>query len=150
MPNIVLATFGSLGDLHPKIALGIELKRRGHDVTIAAMQYYREKIGMIGLGFAPMRPNLDPDDRELVREMMDANTGTERILGDIILADLGPMYEDLTTAVAGADMVISGEIVCAVKSVVEKTNIKWVSTSLAPISFMSAYPKLSRLLKPFK
>lgn len=139
MAKIVLATFGSLGDLHPKIALGLELQRRGHDITIAAMEYYREKIGMIGLGFAPMRPNLDPDDRELVREMMDASTGTERILGDIILGDLGPMYEDLTAAVAGADMVISGEVVCAVKSVVEKTNIKWVSTSLAPISFISAY-----------
>jgi len=65
MAKIVLATFGSLGDLHPKIALGIELRARGHDVTVAAMEFYREKIGQIGLGFEPMAPHLDPEDTAL-------------------------------------------------------------------------------------
>ncbi len=139
MAKIVLATLGSLGDMHPKIAIGLELKQRGHDVTIAGMEFYREKIGMTGLGFAAIRPNLEPDDREMMREMMDANTGTERILRDVIFGNLRPMYDDLMAAVEGADLVVSGEIVCAVKSVVEKTGIKWVSTSLAPVSFFSAY-----------
>lgn len=31
MSKIVLATFGSLGDPHPKIAIALELKERGHD-----------------------------------------------------------------------------------------------------------------------
>ena len=33
MAKIVLATFGSLGDLHPLIALGIELRARGHEIV---------------------------------------------------------------------------------------------------------------------
>lgn len=139
MAKIVLATLGSLGDMHPKIAIGLELKKRGYDVTIAAMEFYREKIAMTGLGFTAMRPGLDPDDRVMMREMMDANTGTERILRDVIFGNLRPMYDDLMAAVEGADLVVSGEIVCAVKSVVEKTGIKWISTSLAPVSFFSAY-----------
>src|SRR5688500_16166743 len=104
MANIVLATFGSLGDVHPKIALGLELKRRGHDVTVAAMEFYREKIGMLGMNFAPMRPHLDPEDRELVREMMDTRKGSERILRDIIIGNIRPMYDDLAVAVDGADL----------------------------------------------
>ena len=44
MATITLATFGSLGDLHPKLAIAIELKRRGHDVTVAAMEIYRDRI----------------------------------------------------------------------------------------------------------
>ncbi|MGB7207605.1 MAG: nucleotide disphospho-sugar-binding domain-containing protein [Pyrinomonadaceae bacterium] len=139
MAKIVLTTLGSLGDMHPKISIGLELKKRGHDVTIAAMEFYREKIGLTGLGFTAMRPNLNPDDRGMMREMMDANTGTERILREVILGNLRPMYDDLMTAVEGSDLLVSGEIVCAVKSVVEKTGIKWVSTSLAPVSFISAY-----------
>ena len=139
MANIVLATFGSLGDVHPKIALGLELKRRGHDVTVAAMEFYREKIGMLGLKFAPMRPHLDPEDRDLVREMMDTYRGSERILRDIILGNIRPMYDDLTAAVYGADLMITGEAVYAAASVAEKSGIKWVSTSLAPVSFFSAY-----------
>lgn len=149
MATIVLATFGSLGDLHPKIALGLELKGRGHKVTIAAMEYYREKIGKIGLGFAPMAPHLDPNDRERAAEMMDAKKGTEAILRDIIMPSLHQMYIDLTAAVDGADMLISGEIVYAVRSVVEKTGIQWVSTSLAPGAIMSDYDPFVPPLAPW-
>ena len=35
MGHIVLATSGSLGDLHPYLAVGLGLKKRGHQVTIA-------------------------------------------------------------------------------------------------------------------
>ncbi|HMO81808.1 MAG TPA: glycosyltransferase [Pyrinomonadaceae bacterium] len=139
MARIVLATFGSFGDVHPKIALGIELKRRGHDVTIAAMEWYREKIGLIGLGFAPMAPHLDPEDTELGRELMDRKTGSERIIKDIIVPSLPEMFADMLSATEGADLLVSGEITYAASSVIEKTGIKWVSTTLSPISFFSAY-----------
>src|SRR5438552_11314505 len=132
MSKIVLATIGSLGDMHPKIALAIELKKRGHDVTIAAMEFYRERIEPLGLKFAPMAPHLDPDDKDLARDLMDARKGSEKILREIVIPNLRPMYDDLTRAVDGADLLISGEIVFAVKSVVEKTGVKWVSTSLQP------------------
>jgi rhamnosyltransferase subunit B len=139
MARIVLATMGSLGDLHPKIALGLELRERGHDVTIAAMEFYREKIGQIGLAFSPMAPHLDPENTDLGRELMDADSGTETILTQIIMPSLREMYDDVVRACEGADLLISGEITYAVKSVVEKTGIKWVSTSLSPISFFSRY-----------
>ena len=35
MARIVLNTFGSLGDLHPYLAVALELKRRGHHPVIA-------------------------------------------------------------------------------------------------------------------
>jgi len=139
MAKIVLATFGSLGDLHPKIALGIELERRGHDVTIAAMEFYREKIGQIGLGFHPMAPHLDPNDDSLAKDLMDNDTGSETILREIIMPSLPAMYDDLVAATAGADLVVSGEITYAIKSLVETTDIKWVSTTLSPIAFFSNY-----------
>ncbi|MEJ7847345.1 MAG: nucleotide disphospho-sugar-binding domain-containing protein [Pyrinomonadaceae bacterium] len=139
MAKVVLATFGSLGDLHPKIALALELKRRGHDVSIAAMEFYREKIAMLGLGFYPMAPHLDPEDKDLGREMMDTKNGSQKILRELILPNLRRMFDDLTEAVEAADLLITGEIVYAAKSVVEKTGIKWITTSLAPVSFFSAY-----------
>jgi UDP:flavonoid glycosyltransferase YjiC (YdhE family) len=139
MAKIILATFGSLGDMHPKLALGLELKRRGHDVIIAAMEFYREKVEMTGLGFAPMRPNLDPEDHELAKSLMDTSKGPERVIKGIIMANIRDMYDDLLIAVDGADAVITGEIVYPIRSIVEKTGIKWVSTSLAPGTFFSAY-----------
>jgi rhamnosyltransferase subunit B len=139
MAKIVLTTIGSLGDMHPKIALAIELKKRGHDVTIAAMEFYRERIEPLGLGFAPMSPHLDPDDTDLARELMDARKGSEKILRGIIMPNLRATYDDLLRAVDDADLLVSGEIVFAVKSVVEKTGIKWVSTSLQPGTLFSVH-----------
>ena len=139
MAKIVLSTFGSLGDLHPKIALGIELKKRGHEIVFNVMEFYRERIESLGFELAPLRPDIDPNDRQLARELMNAKTGTEKIIKQLIMPNLQPMYEDMMSAIEDADLLITGEIVYPAKSVVEMTNIKWVSTSVAPISFFSAY-----------
>lgn len=139
MAKIVLATFGSLGDIHPKIALGLELRDRGHEVSIAAMEFYREKIGQIGIGFSPMRPHLDPDDNQLAADLMDAVKGPEKIIKEIIFGNIRAMFDDLMVAVGDADLIVTGEIVYPIKSVVELTGIKWVSTSLQPGTLFSHY-----------
>lgn len=137
--KIVFAVFGSLGDMHPMNALGIELKKRGHHIIFATMEFYREKIEMLGFEFRPMRPHLDPDDKELARKLMDAKKGSELLLRELILPNLRPMYDDLTQAVRDADLLISTEVVFAASSVAEKTGIKWMTTTLAPGTFLSAY-----------
>ncbi len=137
--KIVFAVIGSLGDMHPMNALGIELKKRGHHVIFAAMEFYREKIEMLGFEFRPLRPHLDPHDKELARRLMDAKKGSELLLRELILPNLRPMYDDLLAAVGDADLLISTEVVFAAASVAEKTGIKWITTTLAPGTFLSAY-----------
>lgn len=137
--KIVIAVFGSLGDMHPMNAIGLELKKRGHEVAFAAMEFYREKIEMLGFEFRSMRPDLDPNNKELARKMMDAKSGSETLLREIILPNLRPMYEDLTKAVEGADLLISTEVVFVADSVVQKTGIKWITTTLAPGTLLSAH-----------
>ena len=155
MARIVLATFGSLGDLHPMLALAIELRRRGHEIVINTLEVYREKIDLLGFEFYSMRPDLSPEaDRDLARRVMDAKTGTELLLKEILLPNVRPMYDDLMRAVEGADLFITGEVVFAAKSVYEKTGIKWITTSLAPASFLSAHdpfvPPTAQWLKHFR
>ena len=139
MARITLSTMGSLGDLHPMIALALELRRRGHDVVINSWDGYAEKIEELGFEFFLLRPSIDPTDRKLLREVMDARKGPEKIIKDLVSPHLHEMYEDLMNAAAGADLMITGEIVYVAKSVFEKTGIKWISTSLAPLSMFSAY-----------
>jgi rhamnosyltransferase subunit B len=137
--KIVFAAFGSLGDMHPVNALGIELKKRGHHIIFAAMEFYREKIEMLGFEFRPMRPHLDPNNKELAKKLMDAKKGSELLLRELILPNVRPMYEDLLKAVHDADLMISTEVVFAAKSVAEKTGVKWITTTLAPGTFLSAH-----------
>lgn len=152
--KIVFATFGSLGDMHPLNALGIELKKRGHQIIFAAMDFYREKIETLGFEFRPMRPHLEPNDKQLARELMDARKGSELLLKNLILPNLRPMYDDLLEAVGGADLLISGEVVFVADSVVQKTGIKWITTTLAPGPLMSAHdpfvPPTAQWLKNFR
>jgi rhamnosyltransferase subunit B len=55
--RIVLTTFGSLGDLHPYIAVALGLKARGHEAVIATSGYYRQKVEALGIGFRAVRPD---------------------------------------------------------------------------------------------
>lgn len=130
---------GSLGDLHPKIALGRELRRRGHEVVLSTWEGYRDKVMSNGLEFASLRPDVDVDDPEVHRRAMDARSGSEFILRELVLPNIRNMYEDLLAACKGADLLISGEIVYVAKSVSEISGIKWVSTSLAPLTMFSSY-----------
>jgi rhamnosyltransferase subunit B len=137
LKRIVISTFGSLGDIHPKIALGLELRKRGYKIIFNVMEAFREKFEKLDFEISPLRPNLDPEDRELSKRLMDTKTGPELIFKELMVPNLRPMYEDILKATKNADLIISGEIVLPIKSVVEKTGIKWVSASLAPISFLS-------------
>ncbi len=138
MANIVLATFGSLGDLHPKMAVAAELSRRGHDVSIAAMEFYRDAVTARGIGFSPLGPHLSPDDAGAAA-LMDRETGTEKLIREVIFGSLEESFNDLANAAADADLLITGEVVYTASSFVELSGVPWISTSLAPISFFSMY-----------
>jgi rhamnosyltransferase subunit B len=137
--RIVLTTFGSLGDLHPYLAIGIALRARGHGVVLATSEYYREKVTAAGLEFHPVRPHFSPDDRELVRQAMDLDKGPERVLRDIVLPFLHDSYVDLLQAVAGADLLVTHPLSFAGPPIAEARGLRWASVTLAPASFFSAY-----------
>jgi len=55
--RIIITTIGSLGDLHPKIAIALELRQRGHDIAFATHKGYQAKIEALGFEFHALRPD---------------------------------------------------------------------------------------------
>ena len=49
--RIVLSNIGTYGDIHPLIAIALELKRRGHTPVMALPAVYEPKIRPLGLEF---------------------------------------------------------------------------------------------------
>jgi rhamnosyltransferase subunit B len=137
--RIVITTIGSLGDLHPCLALGLELSRRGHRVTIASTEYYRGKVKELGIEFRSIRPNWDPTDQELIRQCENLRRGPEILYRKLVLPELRATYDDLISVAAGADLMIAGELVYAAPLVAEKLSLRWVSGILSPFSFFSSY-----------
>ena len=52
--NVLLTPVGSGGDVHPYIGIGIELKRRGHRVTVLSAAPFRSAVEGAGLEFVPV------------------------------------------------------------------------------------------------
>ena len=88
MARIVFSTLGSLGDLHPYMAVAREIAARGHTPVIATHPYYRARVEGAGLGFAPVRPDMSEygDPAEVMRKAMDLHHGSRWILEHVVLA----------------------------------------------------------------
>jgi len=71
--RIVLTTFGTLGDVHPLIAIALEMRRRGHVPVLAVPEIFRPKIEPLGLEFFKVGPTLNPDDAQQVADLMDSH-----------------------------------------------------------------------------
>src|SRR6267142_6193927 len=102
--RILLSTFGSFGDIHPYIAIALELKARGHSPVIATSEVYREKMDALGIEFRPVRPPMpgydQPDEvGRLVAGVMNASDGSEKVM-QMLLPHLHDIYDDLSAAVA--------------------------------------------------
>ncbi len=142
--RIVLTTWGSFGDLHPYMALAAELGRRGHRPVIGTIPRYREKVEAQGIEFWPIRPDA-PDlenDPGLVRRAMNPATGSATVIGELLMPHLRETYADtlsMLEAGGGTDVLITHILSFAAHVAAEKTGVRWLSTVLSPIAFLSAY-----------
>lgn len=140
--RVVLTNIGTMGDVHPLIALALELTRRGHEPVLAVPEVFRERVRPLGIRFHAVRPDIDPQNRELAARIYEPKQGTEYGLRRFLFPRLRESYEDLLAAVNGprrADLLVTGELNYAAPLVAEKTGIPWASAVLAPISFFSVY-----------
>ena len=137
MASILIHAFGSYGDIHPYMGLSVELKRRGHEPVIATSSIYRQKIEAEGIGFRCIRPDLPRLDRELMRQVFDRRKGTEFIFRHILMPNLRDSYQDLAAAAGHPDVIITHPVAFAGPLLARVRGIPWLSTVLAPASFMS-------------
>ena len=157
--RVVMTTMGSLGDLHPYIALALEMRKRYIDPVIATSRTYRERIESLNIEFREIRPTaLEPDTPEyfnMVEKVVDPQRGAEYLFKELLVPSVRDMYADLREAIEDADLLVTHPLILAGPLVAQKTGIPWVSTELAPSSLWSAFdpfvppnmPRFHRVLK---
>ncbi|HYL96712.1 MAG TPA: glycosyltransferase [Terriglobales bacterium] len=139
MARILIHAFGSYGDIHPYMGLALELQRRGHQPLIATSAIYRQKIEGEGIAYLAIRPELPRMDQELMRQVFDRRKGTEFIFRHILMPNLRDSYQDLAAVAGDPDVIITHPVAFAGPLLARLRHIPWISTVLAPASFMSAY-----------
>ncbi len=140
MARILLNTFGSLGDLHPYLALAIALQRRGHTAVLATSAVYRKKVEAEGLEFAAVRPDVGElvDKPEFTAKLWDNRRGTEYLLRDYLIPQVKQSFEDLQPACRGADLLLTHAAGYAGPIVGELLRMRWSSVALQPAVFFSS------------
>ncbi len=141
MARIVLNIFGSFGDLHPFLAIAIELQRRGHRPLVAGPAVYREKVEAEGVAFAGVRPDLGKlrNSPELIAKLWDTRRGTEFLIKDLLAPQIEGAFEDLREASRDADLLLTHTAGFAGPIVAEALHLRWLSVALQPAVFFSAY-----------
>src|SRR4051812_40206317 len=115
--RVVFSTWGSFGDLHPHMALALELQARGYHSTIATSPLYREKVEAEGIAFHPVRPDLPSPDAEtsaeIIRRVSHRRSGPAYLFRELLVPHLRETYADTLAAVTadgGADLLVSHQV----------------------------------------
>jgi UDP:flavonoid glycosyltransferase YjiC (YdhE family) len=137
--QIVMATFGSFGDVNPFIAIAQELQRRGHRVMIATVEQTRRHIESAGIGSYALRPSWHAIPLPIP---MNFGQAIAPLLRQGPFYNLRSSCDDLMAAVQGADLLVTLNLVYAGSLVAEKTGIPWVSVVLEPSTLHTAYEPL--------
>lgn len=141
--KIVIATFGSLGDLNPFVALAHALKSKGFEPVVATSEFYRSWIEGEGLGFAPMRPDMNEVTERLG---MDIGEIVKRVTGDdgfmfreLIFPYLRRSYDDVVAASEGAVAIVAHSLAFAAHVAAERRGLPLINVVLSPLFLFSAY-----------
>jgi rhamnosyltransferase subunit B len=141
MARILLNTTGSLGDLHPYLAVGSALATRGHQVRVATHPEYRERVEAQGLEFAPA--GLDMREmgplEEVMRKAMARWTGSQYVFEKLVLGHLRRTVDELLVAADGSDLLVSHVVSPAGAIVAEALGLPRVHSVLQPLAMWSAH-----------
>jgi UDP:flavonoid glycosyltransferase YjiC (YdhE family) len=138
---ILIHTFGSLGDLHPYLALARGLNARGHRAVIATSAGYRAHVERAGVAFHPVRPDLDDFGpfAEVARKVYDPRRGAEHIVRSLVMPRLVDTVDDLLDVAAHADLILTHPLSFAAQLIARSLQRQWMSTVLSPMVFLSVH-----------
>jgi UDP:flavonoid glycosyltransferase YjiC (YdhE family) len=141
--KVVLATFGTHGDLNPFIAIALRLRELGVDPLIASWPDFQAKVAAAGLPFHPVRPSLAQMRADLgldERAMMERAMGDPAfVIRDLSMPYLRLTYDDIVSALTGARLVLTTLLAFSARLAAEKLGLPHLGVALQPMLLPSGY-----------
>jgi UDP:flavonoid glycosyltransferase YjiC (YdhE family) len=127
--KIVLATFGSRGDVQPMVALSLALNSAGHDVLLAAPPEKAVWAEKLGCRFHP----LGGDVTAFIDGMEDAHSLSSafRFLS-YVHKEVRAQFDILPKIIAGADLAVGSSLALALSTVAESMGIPYRYIAFTP------------------
>lgn len=143
MRKIVLTTIGTLGDLHPFIAIAQALRRHGFAPVLAVAEDQLAKCRAAGIEAVAVLPGFEAVQR---RMGMAEDAAVKRIMSDqiemldqVLLPALPGCIDKLEAVAADAEAIVASIFVFAAPIVAEKCGVPLIPVVLQPMAMLSAY-----------
>lgn len=134
--RIVLATFGSRGDVQPMLALCLALKSKGHDVLLAAPPEKAAWARQLGCPFQP----LGSDVTAFIDGMDNAHTlRPAKDFVSFLRSELNTQFERFPKIIAGSDLLIGSSLTFALATLAESMRIAYRFIAFAPQMLPSSH-----------
>jgi UDP:flavonoid glycosyltransferase YjiC (YdhE family) len=134
--KIVLATFGSRGDVQPMLALSLALIAKGHDVLLSAPPEKAAWAKQLGCPFHP----LGSDVTAFIDGLENAHSLRSAIcFVSFLRKELTAQFDLLPKIITGADLVIGSSLTFALSTLAEFKKIEYRYIAFAPQVLPSGY-----------
>jgi rhamnosyltransferase subunit B len=136
MANIALVAFGSAGDVHPMLAVGQYLGRRGHRVAMLTNPYFADQVAQAGLEFMPVGEQGHYEQTVNHPKVWDAIDGMGVMWRYLLRPALAPTVDALFELHRRARwLVFAGPVAMGARLAQEKYGLSMVSTYTAATMF---------------
>jgi UDP:flavonoid glycosyltransferase YjiC (YdhE family) len=127
--RIVLATFGSRGDVQPMLALSLALKSAGHKVLLAAPPEKAQWAKELGCPFRPLGSNVTA----FIDRMKDAHSLASGFrFTSYIRREIATQFDVLPGILEGADLAVGASLVFGLATVADSMGIPYRFIAFTP------------------
>ena len=135
--RVLIAAFGSVGDVHPLLGIGRALAARGHSVVICANPVFESLVERCGLAFRAVGSKKDYLDALGDPALWSPRTSL-RTLWTAMAREMRPLF-DLVAREAGGDTVAIGSLwAFGARLAQEKLGLPYLSAQVSPSTLLSA------------
>ncbi|MBN2287373.1 MAG: glycosyltransferase family 1 protein [Tissierellales bacterium] len=129
--KLIVATYGTLGDIQPVLTLSLALQDRGHDVTLCAQPDGAEWARSHGCPYHPLGSNFE----EFIKKISGHHTRNPKEINDVALftqQEIKKQFKQLPSIVEKADLVLGSSVVFALPSIAEFFQIPYRFIATCP------------------
>lgn len=134
-----LITIGSHGDIHPFLAVGSALRKRGHEVALAVNPYFERQATDAGVHYVPLGERIDLKEVISDSRIMHPVWGPLTVLREFTIPVLPTIAETTDAALRDfkPDAALIHPLCFASSWVCEKAGVPRIHAALAPSNWFS-------------
>lgn len=137
--RFLLATYGTRGDVHPMLALGLALTRNGHAVALAGPPEFAADAARLSVDYHAMGGNMVAFLAKNSAVMGGNMLRMARVVKREIGTEVAAQFKVLSSLVEASDRVVGASLAFAARSCAERAGRPYHFIAFAPETFPSRY-----------